>query len=195
MHSNIINMFRAEIRMKRTLHEKWMQHLKDIHIGRLSNAKPRIDTTSPHRFRHLTSKSKKDQLQEGILRITLLDRFTEIERANRQLLERMTYIMHGKHNSSIDSEGKLRSLNNGFRKRQISQIIDENHALLKRLNDKKSSYNVNEWKKDFKNHTRLVSNLCEYSYKFSGKLPKISKVKSSTRTYNTEKRSKCIINN
>ena len=60
-------MFRAEIKMKKTLHEKWLKHISDIHLQRIANMKSQIDTKTPSHFKHLSQKSKKDQLQEGTI--------------------------------------------------------------------------------------------------------------------------------
>lgn len=62
------------------------------------------------------------------------DRFTEIEKANRILLEKITDIMGKKRSSSTASGCRInKSLNSSFRKKQLQNIEVENAKLLKRL--------------------------------------------------------------
>lgn len=78
--------------------------------------------------------------------------------------------------------------------------MDENQALLKRLQAKKSQYNVIQWNKEYRSRTKMLSNICEYPYQFSSHLPKITHSKVATETnqefyetqYNPNKRAKCI---
>ena len=58
-------MYRAQSKMKKTLQEKWNSRLTDMHMDRLTNAKPRIDMKNPFQFKHLYKKCKKEQLLEG----------------------------------------------------------------------------------------------------------------------------------
>ena len=54
-----------------------------------------MDAREPTQFRHLKKKLKKFQMLEGrvILITACAERYTEIERENRILLEKMTHIM------------------------------------------------------------------------------------------------------
>ena len=78
--------------------------------------------------------------------------------------------------------------------------MDENQALLKRLQAKKSQYNVIQWNKEYRSRTKMLSNICEYPYQFASHLPKITHNKVATETnqefyatqYNPNKRAKCI---
>ena len=131
----------------------------------------------------------------------IIEKFTEIERANRFLLERLTRIM--KSNGPVFRQTHMgfrcKSLNRGTRKKEISRIMDENHALLKRLRAKRSNYNVSQWNKDFRSRAKVLSNICEYPYKLSGYLPKHIKGKNEQSDtfyniqYNYDKRSKCNV--
>ena len=64
-----------------------------VHIHKLRHVRPRIDTRSPARFRHIQTQLKKERLLE--------DRFTEIERENRILLEKMNKIFNRKNSYSV----------------------------------------------------------------------------------------------
>eukprot|EP00826_Nyctotherus_ovalis_P014542 TRINITY_DN14060_c0_g1_i1.p1 TRINITY_DN14060_c0_g1~~TRINITY_DN14060_c0_g1_i1.p1 ORF type:complete len:248 (+),score=54.36 TRINITY_DN14060_c0_g1_i1:147-890(+) len=95
------------------------------------------------------------------------DRFTEIEKSNRLLLERITDIQTSKRKpeSAPRSNPYRRSLNISFRKREISKITSENYALLKRLQEKKSHYDASQLKKEYKRTKKLLCNISEYPYR------------------------------
>ena len=67
-----------------------------MHLSKLKEAKPSVDIREPTQFRHIKKKLKKNQILEG-KHFSLIsfdaDRYTEIERENRILLEKMTHIM------------------------------------------------------------------------------------------------------
>jgi hypothetical protein len=69
-----------------------------------------------------------------------------------------------KHGRSSDSYPK-KSLNKLARKRQLMQICMENQAMLKRLNEKKSSYNIGKWERERIDKEKVLANICEYPYK------------------------------
>lgn len=69
-----------------------------------------------------------------------------------------------KHGRSSDCYPK-KSLNKLARKRQLMQICMENQAMLKRLNEKKSSYDISKWERERVNKERVLANICEYPYK------------------------------
>lgn len=75
--------------------------------------------------------------------ITDIGRFTEIEKANRILLERITIIMQGPnrtaYNSTPATSGLVmhkRSLNSEVRKKDLMKITIENQNILRRLQEK-----------------------------------------------------------
>jgi hypothetical protein len=55
-----------------------------------------------------------------------------------------------------------RSLNKDYRKRELLKITMENQQILRRLQDRSSSYNVLQWEGDRKEQERLVKNISEY---------------------------------
>jgi ribosomal protein S4 len=54
------------------LQRKWDQQNRDIHIGKLREAKPSVDVREPAQFKHIKKKLKKNQLLEGTLEIILV---------------------------------------------------------------------------------------------------------------------------
>ena len=110
-----------------------------------------------------------------------LDRCTEIEKANRILLEKMTSIMtsqphlapppprhmggssHQNLASSVELTGqRSRSLNRNMRQREKARITEENESLLKRLQEKTSCYNVYDWEIDRKKQVKMIKKICYY---------------------------------
>lgn len=57
-----------------------------------------------------------------------------------------------------------KSLNREHRKRELLKITMENQAILKRLQDKTSNYNVGKWEGEFRDRERILKNICEYPY-------------------------------
>lgn len=115
----------------------------------------------------------------------LEERYTEIERENRILLEKMTNILQnqkGAHvgglpaiqsqmqGTSVFSQSNMtlgqpkKSLNREARKRELLKITVENQQILKRLQDKQPSYNVNRWAKEDKERKKILNYICEYPY-------------------------------
>ena len=91
-------------RFHNILESKWNSRTRSLHRGKLKNIRSVLDTTRPTTFNHLAKKPKKDQMLE--------ERFTEIERENRILLEKMT--MTNKRTNKFISLAKStkKSLNN-----------------------------------------------------------------------------------
>lgn len=66
-------MYRAIPVGSKLLQRKWDQQNRDIHIGKLREAKPSVDVREPAQFKHIKKKLKKNQLLEGIPYFTLFD--------------------------------------------------------------------------------------------------------------------------
>mmetsp|Transcript_263 Transcript_263/g.269 ORF Transcript_263/g.269 Transcript_263/m.269 type:complete len:128 (-) Transcript_263:330-713(-) len=95
-------------------------------------------------------------------------RYTEIERENRILLEKMSNIMQQTRGGNPNMTGGFgkRSLNREVRKKELLKITVENQQMLKRLQDKQSNYSVARWEEDFKSKERMMKNMCEYPLVF-----------------------------
>lgn len=57
-----------------------------------------------------------------------------------------------------------KSLNRDVRKRELMKITRENQVMLKRLQEKKPSYNVTQWAQDDQQRRKLLENICEFPY-------------------------------
>ena len=148
-------MHRALPVSNKILSKKWEEKNQRIHTEKLKSMQARVKSNKPVEFEHLKFKAKREQLLE--------DRFTEIERENRILLEKMSVIVSKKKGKNFGLEPK--SLNGFSRKEEMRRITLENHALLKRLQDKSPCYNSHQWEEDRKKIEKRLQNMCEFPYK------------------------------
>merc|ERR1719269_404421 len=116
--------------------------------------KASIDTKEPHtRQGGKRRNPKKEQMME--------ERFAEIERDNRLLLEKMSYIM--RHNS-LDNQNPMEyahSLNREQRKRELQKITRENQAILRRIQAAEPTYDHLAWAEHERTHEEYMNNICE----------------------------------
>ncbi len=107
----------------------------EVHLTKILRAQAILKTNQqPIQFRHLANNKKKQQLQE--------DELTNIESANRKLLENIIGIAKRRRSVKIEKTVKLKkTLNSSYRKRELSRIMQENMNLLKRLKSQYSVYN------------------------------------------------------
>ena len=78
-------MFRGIPSTSKLLQKKWAEKEKEIHKRKLKEVRGQMHIVPPAEQKHLTTRSKPDLLKE--------ERFTEIERENKLLLDKMTRIM------------------------------------------------------------------------------------------------------
>ncbi|CDW81952.1 UNKNOWN [Stylonychia lemnae] len=170
-------MYRAIPTSNKLLQKKWADKEREIHLSKLREIKPTVEIREPSQYKHLKKKLKKTQMLE--------DRYTEIERENRILLEKMTNIMQNNNkNASFPlSAGSVnaiqtastqsttqalglqkKSLNREARKRELLKITMENQAFLRRLQDKQPNYNVYRWEEEEQDRKKILKNICEYDY-------------------------------
>lgn len=64
------------------------------------------------------------------------------------------------------------SLNRQRRTQEYNRILNDNEAMLKRLQSRQSNYNVIDWENDRKNQIKLIKQICQYK-------PSITKSKKS----------------
>ena len=152
-------MHRAIPVSNRFLSKKWEEHNQEVHLEKLRSMKPTVDANSPPVFSHTIKKAKREQLLE--------ERYTEIERENRLLLEKMSSIMSGR--PARTRSVKKRSLNQESRRRELVKISQENQALLRRLQERQPSYNIQKFEGDRKRTERLLQNICEFPYQLGVK--------------------------
>jgi len=123
---------------------------------RLRTVRPAVDLKAPF---SLLGKARGKRGQE--------ERYTEIERENRHLLERMANILHSPRDRSLSLQ--RRSLNRGLRRRELVKITQENHALLRRIREKQSQYSLHTWEKEHASTQGILKNICEYPLALPGR--------------------------
>lgn len=90
-------------------------------------------------------------------------KYTEIERENRILLEKMSNIMQDPKPKLYNPRRfEVASLNRNKRKRELVKITIENQAILKRLQEKQPTYSVTKWNEEFRKNEQFKQNLLEY---------------------------------
>ena len=88
-----------------------------------------------------------------------IQKFTETERENRVLLEKISKINSEKLLSTNPSK---KTLNYEKRKKELHDITIKNQALLERLLKKKSNYNIKKWLKDSVNKNQKLTSFSKY---------------------------------
>ena len=95
-------MYRAQPKASKLLSAKWQEKDHQIHLKKLKDIKSALNVKRPASYNHLKTKPKKNQMLEGKLAYTdffdqltniNVERYIEIERENRILLEKMTNIL------------------------------------------------------------------------------------------------------
>lgn len=156
-------MFRAIPVSNKIIERKSVERSRQKHEQKLNELKPAVPDQRPASYDHHKHNKKKEQQLE--------ERYTEIERCNRLLLERLTGIMK-KSNSTQPTPPKhfrVRSLNRDSRKRDLVKITIENQSMLRRIQDRKSQYSVNGWLEGHRKEQKYLQNISEYPIKlYSG---------------------------
>jgi len=117
-----------------------------------------VDNTKPQtmNIRHLNENLKKKQLKE--------ERFQEIERENKLLLQRMTQILTNEDEPYADYQWRMKSLNSVSRKQNLRKINSENESILKRLGNSKSHYDRSAWEDECKERKAMVERIRKVHY-------------------------------
>ncbi|GLD94472.1 hypothetical protein PINS_up003083 [Pythium insidiosum] len=134
---------------------RYYQKCQEIHRQKLHTIKSSIDNSEPHRPLHLRKNLKKEQLKE--------ERYAEIERENRILLEKMSHIMQSE---TLDNKNQSlaysHSLNKEQRKRELQKITAENQAILRRIQMREPTYDHLQWAEEAKQNDKYALNIREY---------------------------------
>ncbi|TPX51683.1 hypothetical protein SeLEV6574_g00151 [Synchytrium endobioticum] len=149
----------------RLLASKWDHAQRQRHLDKLKMVKPAIDNHPPRKWAHLDVKTgKKLQIQN--------DRLAEIERSNRQLLEKMAHIM--KVSTGISRNENAHEARSGFahdrhyyrRMRELEKINMENSKILSRLESMSANYDHNKWHEERLNNLVYLQNISAYPQKY-----------------------------
>ncbi|CAD7933482.1 unnamed protein product [Amoebophrya sp. A25] len=136
--------------------EERRQHL---HREKLRTMQPSIDTSEPTclRLDHIRNNLKREQLLE--------ERYGEIDRENRILLQKMSDIMRSSAIMQPKAGSATRqhvSMNRDARKAELLRITKENQLILKRIQRAQPMYNHVKWEESYKRSQSYLKNCCEY---------------------------------
>ena len=136
-------------------HARFVKAQQERHKKKLREMKASIDTKEPHtRQGGKRRNPKKEQMME--------ERYAQIERDNRLLLEKMSYIMRHQSMDIREDTGEYsQSLNRERRKRELQRITRENQKILARIQAAEPTYDHLEWAEHERNHEETMKRLCE----------------------------------
>lgn len=132
------------------------QRRHDQHREKIRTMKPSIDTSEPRvcQFDHIRNNLKREQMLE--------ERYSEIDRENRILLQKMSDIMRQPSFSMVKEAKGPHSLNKDFRKKELIRITQENQAILKRIQSAQPIYSHIQWEEGHRRNQGYLRNSCEY---------------------------------
>merc|ERR1719188_592087 len=127
----------------------------ELHKQRIRKMRPQVDTAAPHAIHmdHLRSNLKREQLLE--------DRYYEIDRENRILLQKMSDMMKQTGHTPGAKSGPP-SLNRDARKTELTRITQENQSILKRIQQAQPVYNHVAWEDSYRRSYAYLKNSAEY---------------------------------
>ena len=139
--------------------ERFVKQRQEAHRAQLAKIKPTIDNKMPKTMQKTgasKSNAKKQQLLE--------DRYAQIERDNRILLEKMSNIMRSKK-GGIDTENPhakySRSLNRESRRKDLQKITRENQRILNAIQSSEPFYSHVKWEQEARQNREYMKRICE----------------------------------
>ena len=151
------NMHRAQPVASAVCADRVNQRNYQAHRQKLAGIKAGVDHNAPKMYPHLYQKLKKAQLEE--------ERCSDIERDNRTLVKRMTEIMQRSGIDSVKPASMVASLNGVRRKQELSRITQENHSLMRRIQERQPTYSHLQWEQDRERNEQLCERICKYPYR------------------------------
>jgi len=136
------------------LRKRWDEYSFQFHRKMVDTAAPMIDNKPPKTYMHLHLKLKNLQLEE--------QRIAEVERDNRILLEKMSYIMRTKGIVDNRNDYQQKSLNKAKRQRELLRLSHDNQAILRRIQSKESFYKQSEWEEHHRTQQKYLDNITKY---------------------------------
>jgi E3 ubiquitin-protein ligase TRIP12 len=132
------------------------ENLRRIHKEKLAAARACTDTKEPavYGLQHLRVNMKREQMLE--------ERYSEIDRHNQILLQKMTEIIRHPAQSKADRGPGPTTLNKDRRRRELVRITNENQGILKRIQEAQPVYNHLKWEEAYHQSERYMNNVCEY---------------------------------
>ncbi|KAK3095026.1 hypothetical protein FSP39_009326 [Pinctada imbricata] len=136
------------------LQKRWDNTYYNEHRRKVYTAAPMVDTRAPPTYMHLHLKLKKLQLEE--------ERLATIERDNRILLEKMSYIMRTRGRVDNRNNYEYKSLNKEKRARELLRVTKENQAILQRITLRQPEYSAKKWQQIWDEEQKFIDNISHY---------------------------------
>lgn len=132
------------------------QRRHEMHRARVRNVRSLVDTSEPTAIQmdHVRINLKREQQLE--------ERYSEIDRENRILLNKMSNIMRQQGPPVDERPPGPQSLNRDFRKKELLRITKENQSILKRIQQAQPQYNHVEWEGHHRRNLGYLQNCAEY---------------------------------
>jgi len=130
-----------------------------MHRERMKNIRSMVDTSEPfaNQLDHVRNNLKREQQLE--------ERYSEIDRENRILLNKMSTIMKQQPpltDRTHDRQRGQSSLNRDVRKKELHRITHENQQILRRIQQAQPVYNHVAWEGDHRRNLTYLQNCAEY---------------------------------
>ncbi|KAI8915892.1 KIAA1430-like protein-domain-containing protein [Gorgonomyces haynaldii] len=148
---------------------KWDLSLRKAHRSKVAAARPTVDNSSPKPYLHLQLKLKKVQMEQ--------DRLAQIERSNKILVEKMTYIMDMEAKDPAIHASPIIAISKHSRQREMAKIRSENAALLNRLVNTQPLYNHKAWVDDRAKNLVYLQNIASFPEKYIEKRKEYASLK------------------
>ncbi|XP_033760474.1 uncharacterized protein CFAP97D1-like [Pecten maximus] len=136
------------------LQKKWDDTYYNEHRRKVRTAHSMVDTKAPPTYMHLHLKLKKLQLEE--------ERLATIERDNRILLEKMSYVMRTQGRVDNRNNYEYKSLNREKRQRELLRVTKENQNILSRITSREPEYSVQRWNTQWEDNQKFMDNIAHF---------------------------------
>jgi E3 ubiquitin-protein ligase TRIP12 len=147
---------------------------QEVHNQKLKEVKCTVDFSEPMslQFDHLRLNLKREQMLE--------ERYEEIDRHNRILLQKMAGIMR-KPVATADRPKSRGTLNKPLRLKELHRITKENQGILERIQRVAPTYNRVEWDEAARKQEKYLEHACEYPLVLRGATPRQATPRSGER--------------
>ena len=151
---------------------EWDEYVHDLHQMRLKHVRADVKEhmKTPRSLTiHRKMKAGRARGRKARRAAIAEERYMEIERANRALLNRLSDVMRKPGDvvsmvqaSLAERENTHKTLNAGHRKKVMKRIDEENEKLITRIESGESTYSRKAWASDRKKQEKYLKNLSRY---------------------------------
>jgi E3 ubiquitin-protein ligase TRIP12 len=157
-------MYRAVPVGNRLCAKREQERRLEVHNQKLKEVKCTVDFSEPQslQFDHLRLNLKREQMLE--------ERYEEIDRHNRILLQKMAGIM--RKPVATERPRSRGTLNKPLRLKELHRITKENQGILERIQRVAPTYNHVEWDEAARKQEKYLEHACEYPLVLRGGTPR-----------------------